>query len=747
MLCVAAHVTQSKGLLTTLTASRRAEVWKHSELHACSVPGDPNDSPPEFRSILLNKESAYNREHTIAILNAQDIKDPADLSRPGTITEIKMSVITLEGLRQAFIDPETRVRRGDQIRDQPHPEIAGIRWQSGGFLGDAELALNSNLNVFIGGRGAGKSTVIESIRYALDLPPLTEEAQAAHEGIVRRVLGTATQITLLVRVHSPARREYLVERIVPNPPTVRDLEGEPSNLRPADLLAGIEIYGQHEIAELCRDREKLTGLLRRFAPDEAPLRARKSELQMKLAKSRRQLGDVQRELAQLHERIQKLPALEEMLKKFASSGFEDRLKDQAWLISEERVLKTARERLDPVREASAILGDLAPVDVAFLTDKAIEELPAKGTLARLRPIFAELEKTLARLTDELSKALASAEAGIGQVHADWQTQKEARKAATEKVLRDLQKSLPNVDVSEFGKLHQRIADLLPLRERQSKLQHEQQALTNERAKLLKEWEDTKAEHHRLLAKAAKKLSREAGWRVRVTVDEGGKKDGLAKLLADTIGGTIKPIYERLTNDPGFSLPRIAAACREGSAKLMEEFGLTPTQANRLCQGGEALVLQLEELDFPFETRLELNLGDEGRQEWRELDALSKGQKATAVLLLLLLESDAPLIVDQPEDDLDNRFIMEGVVPRIREEKQRRQFIFATHNANIPVLGDAELIAVLEARGEPGSTSAAQAQFVENAVGSIDNDTVRGAIGEILEGGKTAFETRRIKYGY
>ena len=70
-----------------------------------------------------------------------------------------------------------------------------------------------------------------------------------------------------------------------------------------------------------------------------------------------------------------------------------------------------------------------------------------------------------------------------------------------------------------------------------------------------------------------------------------------------------------------------------------------------------------------------------------------------MLLLLLLESDAPLIVDQPEDDLDNRFITEGVVPRMRDEKQRRQFIFSTHNANIPVQGDAELIVGLTASGE------------------------------------------------
>ena len=69
-----------------------------------------------------------------------------------------------------------------------------------------------------------------------------------------------------------------------------------------------------------------------------------------------------------------------------------------------------------------------------------------------------------------------------------------------------------------------------------------------------------------------------------------------------------------------------------------------------------------------------------------------------MLLLLLLESDAPLIIDQPEDDLDNRFITEGVVPKMREEKRRRQFVFSTHNANIPVLGDAELIVGLAATG-------------------------------------------------
>ena len=101
---------------------------------------------------------------------------------------------------------------------------------------------------------------------------------------------------------------------------------------------------------------------------------------------------------------------------------------------------------------------------------------------------------------------------------------------------------------------------------------------------------------------------------------------------------------------------------------------------------------VEELDLPPTTKIELNVAAEGQTPvWQALEELSTGQKATAVLLLLLLESEAPLVVDQPEDDLDNRFITEGIVPKMREEKRRRQFVFSTHNANIPVLGDAELI--------------------------------------------------------
>ena len=120
---------------------------------------------------------------------------------------------------------------------------------------------NPNLNVLLGGRGAGKSTVIESVRYVLGLEPIGEDALKAQQGIVRQVLRSGTKISLLVRSMRPAPRDYTIERIIGNPPDVRDQDGQLSNLLPKEVLPRIEVYGQHEISELTNSPEK---------PDSAP---------------------------------------------------------------------------------------------------------------------------------------------------------------------------------------------------------------------------------------------------------------------------------------------------------------------------------------------------------------------------------------------------------------------------------------------------------------------------------------------
>src|ERR1019366_8135606 len=179
--------------------------------------------------------------------------------------------------------------------------------------------------------------------------------------------------------------------------------------------------------------------------------------------------------------------------------------------------------------------------------------------------------------------------------------------------------------------------------------------------------------------------------------------------------------------------------------LAHKFGLSPAQGERIAQASPDAIMQVEELDLASTTGIDLNVaGDDQVPSWQALENLSTGQKATAVLLLLLLESDAPLVVDQPEDDLDNRFITDGIVPKMRDEKRRRQFVFATHNANVPVLGDAELIVGFTASGEADQ---GKGRVSKEYMSSIDAKPVRELVEEILEGGKKAFETRRLKYGF
>ena len=114
-----------------------------------------------------------------------------------------------------------------------------------------------------------------------------------------------------------------------------------------------------------------------------------------------------------------------------------------------------------------------------------------------------------------------------------------------------------------------------------------------------------------------------------------------------------------------------------------------------------------------------------------LEKGSAGQKASAILAFLLSHGNKPLIIDQPEDDLDNALIYELIVHQIHANKARRQLVIVTHNPNIVVNGGAELVHVLQFNG----------QVQINQHGGLDEPDIRKAICNIMEGGKEAFEKR------
>ena len=740
--CIAAHVASEKGLLRVLDNQARVAVWKSEHLLACSVPGPAKDAPQNLRPILQNKNPDYLRDRPVAIINAQDVSSPDDLEKPGSSCWIKMSGVTLEGLRQAFLDPVSRIRLASDPAPVEHTEFIAISWQ-GGFLDGAAIHLNENLNVLIGGRGTGKSTVVESIRYVLGLEPLGEEALKAHGGIVRQVLRSGTKISMLVRSYHPDKRNYLIERTIPNPPVVKDETGNVLNLTPADVVPQTEVYGQHEISELTKSREKLTHLLDRFVERDTDISKRKSGVRRQLERSRSRLLETHGELLQIEERLATLPALEETLRRFQDAGLEEKLKEQSLLVREERVLKTSEERIAPFKELLDQLEEALPIDRAFISPKALESLPGKEILGDTNDILGQLTKDMNSIVVEIKNAIGNAETGLGEIRGRWGERKKAVMAAYDAILRELQKS--KIDGEEFIRLRRQIEELRPLKERQTTLRRNLREHETERRNLLSEWEDVKAEEFRHLERAAKKVSRKLEGRVLVDVAAGGNREPLIQLLRDQIGGRLSEAIESLMQITDFSLTIFARACREGREALSRQFDIPSSQSERIAQAKPDVIMQIEELELPPTTAIKLNVAaDDQPLMWQTLEDLSIGQKATAVLLLLLLESNAPLVVDQPEDDLDNRFISDGIVPKMREEKRRRQFIFATHNANIPVLGDAELIVGLTAFGE---AEQGKAKLSQKYMGSIDTRPVRELVEEVLEGGKDAFEMRRLKYGF
>jgi len=162
------------------------------------------------------------------------------------------------------------------------------------------------------------------------------------------VLRAGTKISLLVRSHKPSARSYTIERSVPNPPIVKDETGEVLTLAPKDVMPGVEVFGQHEISELTKSREKLTLLLERFIDRDPTLSGRKSKLKLELQRSRSRIVDVRREMKTLDERLAALPGLEETQKRFQEAGLEERLKEKSLLIREEHVFASVAERIDPI---------------------------------------------------------------------------------------------------------------------------------------------------------------------------------------------------------------------------------------------------------------------------------------------------------------------------------------------------------------------------------------------------------------
>ncbi len=303
---------------------------------------------------------------------------------------------------------------------------------------------------------------------------------------------------------------------------------------------------------------------------------------------------------------------------------------------------------------------------------------------------------------------------------------------------------------EIGSAYQQvlkdIEQIKPLKATRDTRRKLVEALRGERENLLASLSTSFTEMAAEVERGLRTLRRKLAGKLRLSIDHAANRRPLKDFL---LGCGLEGVGEgrlRWIDDADDFSPRMLAGMirqgpRVGAALLMKcEWGITPGVADSLAKLHESKLLELEAMELPDVIRLELNVAHDGAEDYRPIEKLSTGQQCTAVLHLLLLDNRDPLIVDQPEDNLDNAFIAERIVSELRTAKLARQFIFATHNANIPVFGDAEWIGVLKAEGH-------QASMPPELQGAVDVPAIRLQAADILEGGRKAFIQRKEKYGF
>ena len=726
-LVIPAHVNGPNGLLTVLQGQALIRAWRNDEVHAVAVSPDRPLTALHER-ILRNMELEYERTHPPARLHADDISDPARLGTEGGSCWVKMSTPSLAALDLAARTSETRVRLDNPMLSL-HPTIETISWD-GGFLDGVRLRLSDSLTCLVGGRGTGKSTIIESIRYALGIGPIGNAAGRDHRGLVDNVLVAGTKISMLVR---GTAGEFVVERSVPDPPVVRDAAGTVLASRPGDVLGPVEVFSQHELAELADSRDYIARLLQRISGDATET---VSNLPTRLRENREAILGLRRQLGDIDDALDELPRHEEALAHFRAAGLDERLEEHARVEREGRILDTAGTRVDDVLTATPPLRDEGLLDAAFASPAALRDLPNASVLAGIADVLRGLDAEVTAAADTIVRAVATARDGLSSIEADWSAATAPVREQYDAVLRSLQDS--GHDATRYLATQRAVERLAPLAEQRRQVSARVAGLYDERRQLLAELSDRVGAERRKLGEACTAANDALQGSVRVKPQPSTDRSDLLALIDKAISGPRSQVRQAVESE-GFSPRAFADACRTGPEALAA-FGIGGAQATKLAGAGEALFLQLEELTVGLAAAALLNVGSGTDDDFRDLDDLSKGQKATALLLLLLATLSGPLIVDQPEDDLDNRFVWEGVVPRVRALKGARQLVFSTHNANIPVLGDAELLVVLE-------TVARKGRIAAGGAGSLDDQTVLALAGEILEGGPDAFRRRRYLYGF
>jgi AAA domain, putative AbiEii toxin, Type IV TA system len=769
--CIAAHAdrpaTEGKkhtSLLHAIAGQGLLDVLALPELHAAEVTTTNGAAHTQLRA--LDPLTSLPLRPCLAGSDAHSLQQIGQTS-----SWIKMSRPEQEGLRLAFADGEMSVviaAPGDDPNRHASFAIESITISDGKLMGRGEpfvLALNPWLNALIGGRGTGKSSVVEFLRLALrredELPRGLQETfnEFAKMPANRNDRGLLTPSTHLSIVYRKDASRFRIQwrQDGKAPPIEEDVAGAWTEAEGAVAERfPARIYSQKQIFELAEGPESLLRVIdesaqvnrieweeqRRTAEAEfLSLRAQARQLEAQLAEEGRlrgHLDDVNKKLAV-----------------FESSNHRD-------------ILRAYRQRQDQLRAVGEWERELqrvtAELRAAATTTTASFETGAfdadDNADAELLAAIADEQQSLDKIRKQVEAATSAADAltkrwkerkrtlAWAQVaeeashsYAELLERLKAEGAGSPDEYADLVRDREGV-TTRLEELDQMRKDLTELDEQAA------QAL----AHLLDLRRDLTQKRHAFLGDV---LATNTHVRIKVIPygDRASAEPGFRSLI-----GREPPSFQNDISSPEGTglIPSLYANFEAGDGRAFEQKLDRLRDGVRACARSEQPNWTLRDRRFAEHLRGLAPETVDRLAYWSPPDTVevfysrsvdgsgflpiqqgSPGQKTAAILAFLLAYGDEPIVLDQPEDDLDNTLIYDLIVQQLRENKQRRQIIVVTHNANIVVNGDAEFVAALDFVN-------GQTRIVEE--GGLQERNVREAVCEIMEGGRPAFEQRYQRIG-
>lgn len=684
------------------------------------------------------------------------------------LTYVKMGDLSYSSMVEALKFPDTRIRfKADQ---EPHPRILGLRIYSAkvnenSFFKELVLGFSDNLTCIIGPRGSGKSACIDAIRYLMGYNRSLDEIRKLKDQVIDRQSHTLheTRIELLYQCSDDT--VYRLESIY-DPKTmyntkVFDADGNVLQIEDVEICGDfpLNLYGWNELEVLAENTQTQREMLDRFIPDITGIRDGIAEFIGRLEANRKEciaqaemlelyFSDPENDFLRLHE-------YESLFSTLNSEKIEKIFRELDIVEKKQSLLKHVRNQYTTLKPNEVPALNLN----AFVDQGETEYIEWANEFIKDRLKAPEYEDWAAKCNVAaeitIKAAISIIDSEMDCVNVDYnRVQKEIRDeiGEDEVITGDLRnaakarKDKATANYASYQNELKKLHDLVVIRKN----------LIDEIVKLQKELFATRSQEIENIVKEIS-IVEDEDFTITLRLKQLGDKSSFLQALNE--GGT-KPEYhgqwikskipEAIVS--ALTPVQYAAAIFNGQhekfvikvedesesvysineqyaetfvnnncpREFVEEYDVEQFDVSRLDK-----ILRMQEVAIDDEFCIELG--------GKPIQYCSPGQRCSAMLPIVTLTSNAPVIIDQPEDNLDNRLVSKALFKILTKLKETRQIILATHNPNILVSGDAEQVLVLSNVGE-----------LED-YGSIDKESIVQTVINLLEGGREAFKKREIRY--